>query len=562
MQARVHLIRYVIFLILISAAWIPFNRMLGPVDDSYITARYADNLGNGHGIVFNHDEKIEGCTAFGLMALLAPFAALGFMDLVKVSQILGMLCWALVCTVTFALIRKRGGKKLSGLEGFSAVYLVFCLAPLVWVYAGMETPLVAAFWIGAAAFHLRENEKGAWPIFSALCTVGAGLMHPDGILIAVVIGLSLLIPWSKKRFARTSVYSAIVLSLFGGYWLWRWSYFGYPLPNTFYAKVGAAGSALFFHGLYYVAKGFVTLGVPIGATVLCFRLVTRFKQVTRETWIYFGVCVISSAYVLYVGGDFFPFVRFFIPPLAFWLLLMISLWRTPSSQQAREDEKPESGKGPGWILTGAMIFIALTTINIAGAVTQKQISQHTYLVKITREWSRLGRRLNETLPENATIATIPIGALGYWSDRYIIDMLGLIDLHIARADVETGKGVIGHEKFDTEYVLNKKPDIIMTWPVILGPTPKQLLRWNQNNLLSDAQSDMIERLKNNPEYVTCAIPIADTKAFFVIAHVRADLKGLAPYNAWPEMPKEANKLIFADVKQMRRLLGQQRKSGF
>ncbi len=60
------------------------------------------------------------------------------------------------------------------------------------------------------------------------------------------------------------------------------------------------------------------------------------------------------------------------------------------------------------------------------------------------------------------IAGLGIGVLKYCSNRHVVDMLGLTDLHIARhAKVPMGKGLAGHEKYDSKYVLSLRPKYIL-----------------------------------------------------------------------------------------------------
>ena len=59
------------------------------------------------------------------------------------------------------------------------------------------------------------------------------------------------------------------------------------------------------------------------------------------------------------------------------------------------------------------------------------------------------------------IATGIAGTLPYYSQRTVIDALGLNDLHIAHLEVETmGQGDAGSEKTDPHYILEQEPEII------------------------------------------------------------------------------------------------------
>ena len=56
---------------------------------------------------------------------------------------------------------------------------------------------------------------------------------------------------------------------------------------------------------------------------------------------------------------------------------------------------------------------------------------------------------------------VAAGAIPFESGLETIDMLGLNDEHIAHRDLEVGLLPAGHEKYDSEYVLNRQPDIII-----------------------------------------------------------------------------------------------------
>jgi hypothetical protein len=82
------------------------------------------------------------------------------------------------------------------------------------------------------------------------------------------------------------------------------------------------------------------------------------------------------------------------------------------------------------------------------------------------EWMAVGDFVRTHYPPQALVATVPIGAIGYYSNRPILDLVGLTDQTIARY----GNGVprqlltkqwIGHERNDTAYVLARAPQLIV-----------------------------------------------------------------------------------------------------
>lgn len=623
MSVKEFFTKWAAFVLVLLVFYIPLYWMLKPVDDAYITARYAQQVARGNGIVFNDAEKVEGCTAFGMMMFLALLHLVGISNLIFAAQVAGVLSWGLVCVLALWLMGKTREGPLSadkvpplplpgmqsdsqGVEIFGTVFLLSCFSALAWAYSAMETPIVAALWIGAVAAHFKEEQRGFPPVGSALLTVIAGLMRPDGILIAVIIALSTLFPLSKKRFFRTAIYSILVLGLFGGYWLWRWDHFGYLLPNTFYAKVGSQSLRLFFFGTFYVGKGILAMALPafvihyllklnysgvkkwpliivnallitallglgifllkglfillIPAVILLFFIAKdaknrrfSFSLLGRKGMVYAGICAISLGYMAYVGGDFFPMQRFFIPGLVFWVLLFVELKRLPlktdvAVEQENVKEETKDKKAQLWVKAVAiMIFL-----NILGVSVQNQLAKHVYIVGMTAEWSSLGKYFNAALPEDHQIAAIPIGALGYESDRYILDMLGLIDLHIAHKKMKTGQGVIGHEKYDTKYVLGRRPHLILTWPIYVRPIRTDLFDWTLNHLLSPAQMSIMEAVKTDGGYDPVAIPMGND--LYIIALARSDLLDTAPYNSWKVITGKAREIIFADPKILRQIV--------
>ncbi|MHA1570022.1 MAG: hypothetical protein ACTSXZ_11175, partial [Alphaproteobacteria bacterium] len=473
-----------------------FTPFLGVVDDAWITYTYARNLAAGHGISFNPPELVEGCTAFLHMVLLAPFAWFTTrLDIVAV--LLNLLAWAGVAVLAWSFIRRRDGGRVGVLGLFAVAFIVAGLSGLAWTYAGMEMPLVALAWLGAAKLHLRERETGAWPWVSALVTVAAGLLRPDGILVAVPLALS---TWyaGERKFAwrKALVYSAIVIGLFGGYWLWRWHYFGYPLPNTFYAKVTETSAKLSSTGVKYTLRWLFGMVVPLLA-VLAMLYARKQRPVPRWVRLMTGLVLTSIGYVLLVGSDFFSYHRFLLPSYA--PLVLVAWWYGVGVNIRRRKDRTSRMSRGGKIAVMVVFFLILQAnyfiwpskpANQPSRKGQSCLSLfyppqglvHKFIVENTRDWRQVGAELRRSTPDGAKVATIAIGALSYFSHRYVLDMLGLTDVHIAHTDVPTGEAITGHEKYDLDYVLERAPELIYTWPGLMPPGKNGVLKWVMSNI--------------------------------------------------------------------------------
>ena len=77
-------------------------------------------------------------------------------------------------------------------------------------------------------------------------------------------------------------------------------------------------------------------------------------------------------------------------------------------------------------------------------------------------WYKLGQKLRDVMPADATIALTPAGAIPFTCERTTFDMLGLNDREIAHLSAPSmGSGRMGHEKGNGQVILARKPDFIL-----------------------------------------------------------------------------------------------------
>ena len=77
-------------------------------DDSFISFRYARNLVEGSGLVFNPGERVEGYTNFLWTVALAAAMKAGLADPIPVASALGIASYALLVLV---LLARGGGRR-------------------------------------------------------------------------------------------------------------------------------------------------------------------------------------------------------------------------------------------------------------------------------------------------------------------------------------------------------------------------------------------------------------------------------------------------------------------
>ena len=505
-----------------------------PIDDAFIFYRYARNLAEGHGLVFNVGERVEGFTSLLWTLLVAAGVAAGG-NAVAVGHWLGVASGALVLVLTY----RYAAAGLSAGERVVAALATWLLAlglPFaVWATSGLETPLFAAA-IMAALVAEGRGYSGRAVLASAL----AVLIRPEGLMLGGVVFAFL--------FLRSGLRRRKTFLLLGGYLLFvalltgfRLAYFGAPLPNTFYAKVGGAmpnWGLLYFQ--MFLLQTLLPLVWPSAHAILDRHLTVG--------WCWAG-CVLVWVFAL--GGDAFSFSRFFVPALPVLCAAAArGVIRAQSKQTAAARfamlSLPVCGvwyalgtvagfaalisaalasffRRVGLVGRAALAVLALIFVGAAGfyadryakAVVQDQRpsnfrivmqlctarSRFTELRETRTNWkyfalaSRyIADRLELRPPAKKLVATVSVGAFGFYSDAKVLDLVGLVDPTIARSGHPQSKEEValpGHQRTNAAYVLSKNPDyILIPRPgTAFFPLPPVVEMWNEPELARRYQYD-------------------------------------------------------------------------
>jgi hypothetical protein len=253
---------------------------------------------------------------------------------------------------------------------------------------------------------------------------------------------------SVKNRNRAVLYLAGSFSLiYLPYFAWRYLYYGYPLPNTFYGKVGLSVYQVIRGARYLMEFAIPALFLLIPVLVSIFSL-----RWSRRCGGLNLLPLVAGAYALYivlVGGDSMPAFRFFAPIMP--LVCLITALSIFSLAKAKR--------------TIVSMAIVIALYNIAQMRINEQIYHHLVSDEVALQGREVGLWLRENAPPDAVIATNTAGSIPYFSKLSTIDMLGMNDSHIAHREIPSqGRGWAGHEKGDGSYVLSRSPDYIQFGP--------------------------------------------------------------------------------------------------
>jgi hypothetical protein len=415
------------------------------LDDAFISFRYAENFASGHGIVYNIGERVEGYTSFLWVVLLALGKTIGF-DLIAFSKFLGIGFG--VGSLVLLVNAHRFIKNLdSQISSIATLFLGTCGIFTPWATSGMEITLFVFLTLLSILLYISNRQtvrnKSRWFLLGIVCATSA-LTRPEGVLFFGVMFIDQLVLNIKLK-SKTVIYLTVsFLAIYLPYFIWRYWYYGYMLPNTFYGKVGSSIYQVERGGKYLLQFAIPAAFLLIPMVISIFSL-GWFKK-SRSLYLLPLLVLIYTLYVVLVGGDCMPAFRFFTPILAILCLLSAM-----SITLLIRNKK--------FLL--AMIIL-VTLYNLIQMRFNPEIYGHIKEDKVAYYGKEVGLWLKANASPDAIIATNTAGSIPYFSKLKTIDMLGMNDVHIAHRQIPSlGKGWAGHEKGDGDYVLSRGPDYIL-----------------------------------------------------------------------------------------------------
>ena len=335
--------------ILYALLFLPWLALLGWLvslswfltDDAFISFRYARNLLDGYGLVFNPGERVEGYTNFLWVLELATLWGLFGWRPEYAAPWLSVVCTAATLALLLYWVARMPGLRRRALTAWLALGLVASSATFaVWTSAGgLETRQFTMF-IVAAVVSLALHRSRRWGLLAASFSLaGAALTRPEGLLIAAIcfswfIGQRMLdalpsldgrgvaaagIVWrliKRLNWREITYLVAPFVLLIAGHFLFRYAYYGEWLPNTYYAKFVRPWWEA---GVPYYAAAALETGLYL---LLQLAVVAAWRHWRRERdslYILPLLLIVSHAlYVMRVGGDYFEWrpLDFYWPLLA------------------------------------------------------------------------------------------------------------------------------------------------------------------------------------------------------------------------------------------------------
>lgn len=411
-------------------------------DDAFISFRYVANWLDGNGLVFNPGERVEGYSNFMFVVLLAGVIAVSGVDVVDAAVAIGYLSSGLTLWGAISYVRALGCDARFGL--LAGMLIAGSGAFCANAASGLETSMFTASVVWTMRASLASLGLGG-------CLAGlATMVRPDGvILFAALLGGVMFRSARIPRLIRaTAGYAVVVLP----WTLWRWSYYGYLVPNQIEAKRGMDLAWQLQLGLKYVARAAMAEAALALLVVATLVIAVRHRTSLRVSRPGPDAALLLTAlgflaFPIAAGGDWMPAARFLVPCVVVGALLLARTWWLVGRERWVERRA----------LVGVVCVVAIAVVAQSAIYTAPIVHRQN---RIVEGEIAIGKWLGRRLPPGTQTAAWANGAIPYYSRAHTIDMLGLTDEHIARHGLRQPRGHPGHIAYDIDYVLRRRPAII------------------------------------------------------------------------------------------------------
>jgi hypothetical protein len=498
-----------------SSAQIDGQRTWTLFDDAMISMRYARNLADGHGLVFNVGEHVEGYTNLGWTVILA-----GLQLVVRDRHLVAgavSLVGAGILTAQLLVVRAFA-RFLSPVPWVPVVAMAatgFGYALVFWTLRGMEVGLVGLLVTSAAYLAARTivdwRPVLLWPIGALLAA--AVFTRDDAGVAAMVICAAVAFGAPVSRRVQIGIGAVAFLVVVAGSRLaLRQAMYGEWLPNSYHLKVAGIPEHLLVErgalGLGYVAA--FGLAVPLMVGLFAF---VGARGPRRTALGMLGALIVGQLlYAVTVGGDAWEnlgfasrFVATSTASIAVLAAVGAGALARPGRMRApmlgaatlfvatlgftlvapRFSDYFYLGNGTGGVVAARLGLLVAAIALIAVAIARRKALPALAVGIIVilapnalpfAKWVESGQqyqtwdtaaaasgfRLRHGTTPGSTVATPAIGNAGFFSDRTIIDELGRIDPFVARTSPHLERVFRpGHVRWDHQHsLLALHPDVI------------------------------------------------------------------------------------------------------
>ena len=429
----------------VVAVWQHARQFGLPLEDAYIYLTYAKQFGRAEPFTYFHGGGYSaGSTSVLWPMLLAPFWTLGARGhaLVWVSFGMCTALFAVTCVGCHRLVRAIAGP----VAGLIAPALVLAVAPFAWTaLSGMEVAFASALLVAMLRLLARAPHHGPPSPALAAVLMAASLSRPEAMmLVGLAVGVA-VIQRLRQRDVRAAAWWAapLVAPL-------AWVTANKLLAGNFMPNTGVAKSHFYLPGfdwtywwtavttqsgqmlrrLFWQADSpLVWPRVVAGLWIVGALRVVSWARRERRRLV--GALVVASPFALILaviassGVWSFHNYRYIAPAFPLIMITAACAFAPLGWTAARA---PRAARALG--AAAAAGFVAVLGWQAAPAMREDIALYAQNASDLERQVVTLGRYIHDKLP-GASILFHDAGAVSYYGDTPVFDMLGLVSNHQA-----------------------------------------------------------------------------------------------------------------------------------
>lgn len=467
--------------------WLGYKKPVYGIDDANIYFVYMRNFAEGNGFVWTvGGEHVEGFTSFLWTIIGSLFYKISPAYFPVLLFILNFILTFFTLLRTVHFIRALNGIENRNILHTDILLVAILFLPLGFIEWSILTLMETGLWmflIVNSILLLGDSYLKGKPVNTLLfcfCISGLVLTRPEGLLLAFVFVLlffiSAYIGNIKRALSETALPFAVYIASAAGLIGWRLYYFGYPFPNTYYAKVSGNIFDNLPTGGWYVFKFFYAY--PHWAFLFAFLFIVvalllkkfwqkrtgNFSANEKIQLLLTAILVVVLLIPVYSGGDHFKYSRFYQGMLP---VALIALFNFPAYKHyfySNAIARPMK-TALTFCTVFTLLFIAKSSwfdFKLEPVATGNKIFED---FDIARKGRTIADSLNTMfISKNLKprVGVIAAGGFGYNYKGETVDLMGLNNTLIAHMN-KRKQGPRNHAAFDKKAFWLLQPDILGTF---------------------------------------------------------------------------------------------------
>jgi hypothetical protein len=432
-------------------------------DDAYISFVFSRNFAEHGELAFNLGHPVEGYTNF-LWTFALGLAMLAGIAPEISSRVLATACALATLYLVFRIVERVLGRKTAW-AGVPPILLACSSGFACWTSGGLETQLYTLLVTAAldAAVVAADQPRALRRLGVVLAL--ASMTRPEGPMVAAVFGAV----WAAARviwrpapagwLRGALIAAAWFLALWAPWFAWRWWYYGWPFPNTYYVKATGEWAAaelphqMASNGLYYVWVWLRQTGLVYALPLALVGLGAARPRTPRFalTTTCAAFAVVYLVYTIGVGGDFMGLHRFILP-----MFVVAALAVTLGLEWLARVAGARIGGGLAVVVTAAFatgqLGLTRQSLRWGNFASDRGIDTPAFLIAYTEDRAAIGRATASCFRPDDFAIVGGAGAQPYFGRMRGIDVFGLVSETIAH-DEPRVRARAGHTKFGSDRVL-------------------------------------------------------------------------------------------------------------